>query len=129
MALAVHPRFGEEVSVVALYGRSGVWAETLDGTLRLFPLTWTSLHPRPGPLEVDGQTVRLSPEALRALSAWVGVRVDVEGLDPTDREDQKRGDDVGDELRARAEVATVVGQAGSPGLRRRARLSRERGKQ
>lgn len=126
MTLAVHPLFGEEVSVVAMYGRHGVWAETSDGKLRLLPVAWTSLHPRREPLEMGGRSVRLSPEALGELSAWVSARLDVKRLDAVDPEDQKPCDD-GDGPRARADVAAVVGQAGPPGAPRRARPSRERG--
>ena len=56
------------------YGRDAVWVETSDGKLRLLPLAWTTLRPRPEPLAVEGRAVRLAPEALRELTAWVAAR-------------------------------------------------------
>ena len=105
--------------MLGAYGRSAVWAETSDGKLRLLPLAWTSLYPRPEPLTLDGRAVRLEPEALRALSAWVSARLECKKLDSTDREDQKPRDGVGDRAGARAAVAAVVGQARSPDSQRR----------
>ena len=119
MTLAVHPRFGEEISVLAAYGRGAVQVETPDGRLRLLPLAWTDLHPRPDPLTVEGRSVRLAPEALLALSAWVRARVDGKVLDPTDLEDQKSVDGVDKGTRAGTAVVAVVGQARSPGFTRR----------
>ncbi len=62
--------------MVADYGRHAVWAETSDGKLRLLPRVWTTLQPRPEPLAAHGQAVRLAPEALRELAAWVSARTD-----------------------------------------------------
>jgi hypothetical protein len=74
VTLAVHPLFGRELAVHSSYGPEAVWAETRDGKLRLLPLAWTSLRPRGEPLVHKGQAVRLAPEALLELAAWVGAR-------------------------------------------------------
>jgi len=107
--------------VIAAYGRSAVWVEMSDGKLRLLPLAWTSLHPRPDPLAVGENAVRLAPGALRVLSAWVSARIDDQKLDTADPQDQKPRHGTADQARAGATAAAaVVGEAGSPGARRRA---------
>jgi hypothetical protein len=68
VALAVHPRFGEEVAVVSAYGRNGVRVETFDEQLMFLPLAWTTLRPRAEPLVLKGRAVLLGPEALRELA-------------------------------------------------------------
>lgn len=105
--------------MISVYGKIAVWAETVDETLRLLPLAWTSLVPRPAPLALDGGVVRLAPEALRALASWVGARTAGQGLDLDDREAQKPGDCVGKHVRARATAVAVVGQARAPQAQRR----------
>lgn len=70
----VHPRFGEEVAVVSVYGRSCVRVETVDEQLLLLPVAWTTLRPRAEPLAMEGRAVLLAPEALRELAAWVAAR-------------------------------------------------------
>jgi hypothetical protein len=64
--LPVHPLYGERVEVVARYGRHALRVEQPDGHLRLLPVTWTDLVPRPAALAVKGMPVRLAPEALRS---------------------------------------------------------------
>jgi len=119
VTLAVHPLRGEELTVTAAYGRGAVRAETADGTIRLLPLAWTSLQPRPDPLALDGHVVRLAPEALRALASWVHARVDGEKLDLSDREDHKPVDGVSKLAPASPAAAAVVGKARAPEARRR----------
>src|SRR5262249_30261652 len=60
--------------LVAADGRHAVGAGPPDGRLRLLPLAWTSLQPRPAPLALDGRPVRLDPAALREMAAWVVAR-------------------------------------------------------
>jgi hypothetical protein len=90
VALAVHPRFGEEVAVVSVYGRNGVRVETFDEQLMLLPLAWTTLRPRAEPLAVKGRAVLLAPEALRELAAWVAARSFEE-----EAHDDRHGQEVG----------------------------------
>jgi hypothetical protein len=71
-----HPLYGERVEVVARYGRHALRVEQPDGQLRLLPVTWTDRVPRPAALAVQGRPVRLAPEALRELGAWVAARID-----------------------------------------------------
>jgi len=73
--LPVHPLYGEQVEVVERYGRHALRVEQPDGQLRLLPVTWTDLVPRQAALAVKGRPVRLAPEALRELGAWVAARV------------------------------------------------------
>jgi len=54
--------------VIAAYGRGAVWVEMSDGKLRLLPLAWTSLHPRPDPLAV-GEKYTVSVRPLPAEAA------------------------------------------------------------
>src|SRR5262249_49152122 len=107
--------------VVSPYGRHAIWAETSDGKLRLLPLAWTSLQPRPAPLALDGRPVRLDPAALREMAAWVVARRPARRF--RDREEvamrigerEKRGDGSAGPGPAGAEpAAAVVGQAGPP---------------
>jgi hypothetical protein len=74
VTLAVHPWFGEELSVVSVYGRQAVCAETAEGQLRLLPVAWTTLRPRAAPLVVGRRPVRLAPEGLRELALWLAAR-------------------------------------------------------
>jgi hypothetical protein len=73
--LPVHPLYGQQVEVVERYGRHALRVEQPDGQLRLLPVAWTDLVPRPAALAVQGRPVRLAPEALRALGAWVAARI------------------------------------------------------
>jgi len=73
--LPVHPLYGEQVEVVERYGRHALRVEQPDGQVRLVPAAWTDLVPRPAALAVQGRPVRLAPEALRELGAWVAARV------------------------------------------------------
>ena len=73
--LPVHPLYGERVEVLARYGRHALRVEQPDGQLRLLPVAWTDLVPRPVALTLKGPPVRLAPDALRELGAWVAVRV------------------------------------------------------
>jgi hypothetical protein len=72
--LPVHPLYGERVEILARYGRHAVRVEQPDGQLRVLPVAWTDLVPQPAALAVQGRPVRLSPEALRELGAWVAAR-------------------------------------------------------
>jgi hypothetical protein len=155
VTLAVHPRFGEDLAIVGAYGRSAVWVETFDGgDLRMLPLSWTSRHPRPEPLASQGRAVRLAPEALRELAAWVAARAsdaetaigrkvghfdkcvrnrhpDGSGSDGPAGElasSGTGGDDLTESGRCSSggrATAAVVGQAGSPGAQ--CRKQRKRG--
>ena len=60
---------------MARYGRHALRVEQADGHLRLLPVAWTDLVPRPAALAVQGRPVRWAPEALRALGAWVAARI------------------------------------------------------
>jgi hypothetical protein len=51
--LPVHPLYGERVEVIARYGRHALRVEQPDG-LRLLPVAWTDLVPRPAALAVRG---------------------------------------------------------------------------
>lgn len=73
--LPVHPLYGEQVEVIERYGRHGLRVEQPDGQLRLLPVAWTDRAPRPAALVVQGQPVRLAPEALHELAAWVAARI------------------------------------------------------
>jgi hypothetical protein len=52
--LAVHPLYGERVEILARYGRDGLRVEQPDGQLRVLPVAWTDLVPRPAALAVRG---------------------------------------------------------------------------
>jgi hypothetical protein len=124
VTLAVHPLCGEELVVTAAYGRSAVRAETADGRIRLLPLAWTSLQPRPDPLAVEDRVVRLAPDALRSLASWIRARVDNQKLGLADREDHKRDDGVGKLAPRSAAAAAMVGEARAPEARRRGERKR-----
>ena len=118
MTLAVHPLFGQELAVRSSYGPDAVWVETTDGKLRLLPLAWTSLVPRRESLEIDGQVVRLAPEALLDLAAWVAARAERATPAISKKIAAKicTGDNSGDGKRPRrGATAAVVGKARSPG--------------
>jgi hypothetical protein len=119
VTLAIHPLCGEELTVIAAYGRSAVQAETAEGKLRLLSLAWTSLQPRPNPLAFEGHVVRLAPDALHALASWVAARSGCQKLDLADREDQKPDNVVGKHVAAGAAAAAMVGQARPPAALRR----------
>ena len=110
--------------MVSEYGRHSVRAETGDGVLIQLPLAWTTLIPRPDPLELQGQAVRLAPEALYELAKWVAARVS--GTQPSDGRKLAvgtgRSDNKGNAGRTPSgarSTAAVVGQARSPSARRR----------
>jgi hypothetical protein len=71
--LPVHPLCGARFEVVARYGRA-LRVEQPDGRLRLLPVAWTDLIPRPAAHVVKGRPVRLAPEVLRELRAGVAAR-------------------------------------------------------
>jgi len=122
--LPVHPLYGERVEVVARYGRHALRVEQPDGQLRLLPVAWTDLVPRPAALALRGRRVRLAPDALRELGAWVATRIS--GRGSPEKLDSIAGD--ARELTLDAaptdgaavpyhagEDAPLVGQAGAPG--------------
>jgi hypothetical protein len=98
-----------------------VRTELPDGRPCYLPLAWTDWRPRPEPLAWQGRPVRLAPEALLPLAAWIrGRKLDRaqrEKLDHADREDQKHDHVVGDQAGGRTAPTTVVGKVGasSPG--------------
>jgi hypothetical protein len=67
--LPVHPLYGERVEIIARYGRHALRVEQPDGQLRLLPIAWTDLAPRPAALTVQGRSVRLAPGAVPAAPA------------------------------------------------------------
>ena len=126
--LPVHPLCGERVEIVARYGRHALRVEQPDGQLRLLPIAWTDLAPRPAALTVQGRPVRLAPGALRELAAWVvarlGRREASEKLDAGEADARKlKGDAAptdGAAVPHRAgEDPPLVGQAGPPRAGRR----------
>jgi hypothetical protein len=145
--LAVHPRYGEELTIVSAHGRNGVWAETSDGQLRVLPIAWTTLQPRASALVLGERQVRLAPDALRQLAHWVATRACGLGVDGevgqfdkymmnpapdgcgsegrTIEGIERRREDVavGDGERCSSGSAAVVGEAGSPSVHQRARRS------
>jgi hypothetical protein len=70
-----NPLHGERVEIVARYGRHALRVEQPDGQLRLLPVAWTDLVPRPAALAVKGRPVLLAPDALRELGAWIAARI------------------------------------------------------
>jgi hypothetical protein len=106
------------------YGRSAVRAEAPDGRIRLLPLAWTNLQPRPDPLVLEGRVVRLAPDALRSLASWVCARVHDQKLDLADREDHKRADGVVKPAPRSPAAAAMVGKARAPEARRRGQQKR-----
>ena len=149
MALAVHPRFGEEIAVVWRQGRHTVLVEMSDGRVRKLPVAWTTLHVRAEALSFKGQPVRLAPERLRELVAWVAARrpAETETCHAEQRVENPdldgrvgdgavgraaQGGDVGvaDSERfvpAGGVAGAVVGEAGSPEGDQRAGAERARG--
>lgn len=131
VTLAVHPLFGQELAVRSAHGPDGVRVETADGKLRLLPLAWTSLRPRGEPLAHEGQLVRLAPEALLELAAWVKAR----GTrpEPSARDGEKFAPEIdpGDKTadgkgfaRGSVSATSVVGQARSHKTGRRGKQQR-----
>jgi hypothetical protein len=114
-----------------------VRAELPDGRPCYLPLSWTDWRPRPAPLAWHDRPVRLTPEALLSLAAWVRGRVVTpkldaaphQKLDIADREDQKREYGVGDQARRRAASTAVVGKAGASSAGRAHQQKQRRGKQ
>jgi hypothetical protein len=74
ITLPIHPRVGEEVVVRRSHGVGIVLIETQDGGHLMVPLEWTDLKPAALLVAVSGRTVRLAPEALRELAAWIRDR-------------------------------------------------------
>ena len=126
--LPVHPFCGERVEVVARYGRHALRVEQPDGQLRLLPIAWTDLAPRPAALAVNGRPVRLAPGALRELAAWVVARISSrassEKLDAVEADARKLKGDAAPphgaaEHHHDGEGPPLVGQAGPPRAGRR----------
>ncbi len=126
--LPVHPLYGERVEVLARYGRHAPRVEQPDGQLRLLPVAWTDLVPRPAALAAKGRLVRLAPDAVRELGAWVAARISRRGS--PEKLDSVGGD--AQELKLDAaptdaaavhhhdgETPTLVEQAGPPRAGRR----------
>jgi len=129
--------YGEEVEVVARHGRHALKVEQPDGQVRLLPVAWTDLVPRPAALTVNGRPVRLAPTALRELSAWVAVRIkhgpSLEKLDSprTDERELELDAAPTDGAAVRdhdGETLTLVEQAGPPRADRR-NVQQKRGHQ
>jgi hypothetical protein len=134
--LPVHPLYGERVEVVARYGRHALRVEQPDGQLRLLPIAWTDLVPRPAPLTVKGRPVRLAPDAMRDLDAWVAARMSSRGapekLDAVDGDARKLKRDAAPTAGAAVhhhdgEGPPLVEQAGPPRAGRRD-VRRQRGR-
>ncbi len=124
MVLEVHPLYGQELAVVSGRGTDAVCVEMEDGKLRRLPIAWTSLRPRRDSLEYKGKPVRLAPEALLELAAWVSARPS--GLGPRDgqkvaqgKRTCENGADVKSPPRGAGSAAAMVGEARSPGAGRR----------
>jgi hypothetical protein len=81
----VHPYFGQTVRVVHRYGAGAIRAETADGKVLLLRSDWTELGESAPPLTVDGQAVRLGPQALRELVRWVDKIVEADPSQGGDR--------------------------------------------
>jgi hypothetical protein len=136
ITLGVHPWYGRDVAVLASFG-DRVRAELPDGRPCYLPLAWTNWRPRPEPLAWHDRPVRLAPEALLALAAWIRGRVPAQKLDIAEgkkldlvkREDQKREHGVGDQARGRAASAAVVGKVGASSSGRARHRKQRRGKQ
>jgi hypothetical protein len=111
---------GQELAVRSSYGPDIVQAETGEGELRLLPLAWTSLRPRRAPLDHLGQAVRLDPEALLELAAWVEARKGRSAsagsgkLAPEIGAGENRIQDVQGTRRGADSADALVGQAHSP---------------
>jgi hypothetical protein len=134
--LPVHPLYGKRVEVVARYGRHALRVEQPDGQLRLLPIAWTDLVPRPAALTVKGRPVRLAPDAMRDLGAWVAARMSSHGapkkLDAVDGDARKLKRDAAPTAGAAVhhhdgEGPTLVEQAGPPRAGRRD-VRRKRGR-
>jgi hypothetical protein len=126
--LPVHPLCGERVDIIARYGRHALRVEQPDGQLRLLPIAWTDLAPRPAALTVQGRPVRLAPGVLRELATWVGARMSrsesSEKLDAVEADARKlKGDAAPTDGAAgphrAGEGPPLVGQAGPPRAGRR----------
>jgi hypothetical protein len=126
--LPIHPLCGARLEVVARYGRHALRVEQPDGRLRLLPLVWTDRVPRPAALVVEGRPVRLAPEALRELGAWVAARITHHGspekLDAVAGDTRKLEVDAAPPAGAAVrhhdgETLTLVEQAGPPRAGRR----------
>ncbi len=126
--LPVHPLYGQQVEVVERYGRHALRVEQPNGQLRLLPVAWTDLVPRPAALAVQGRPVRLAPEALRELGAWVAARLrsprSPEKLDAGAGDARKLKHDAAPpdgaaERHHDGENSSLVEQAGSPSASRR----------
>jgi hypothetical protein len=136
ITLGIHPWYDRDVAVLASFG-DRVRVELPDGRPCYLPLVWTDWRPRGEPLARHGQPVRLAPEALVSLAAWIRGRADARKLDPTERqkldpadqEDQKRKHGVGDQARGRAAPAAVVGKAGASRTGHTHHPKQRRGKQ
>jgi hypothetical protein len=74
ITLAIHPRFGEEVTVQWTYGARAVRVETDQNRRFIMPTVWTDLKPRPSWGEHAGIVVHLDPWALHELAGWIEVR-------------------------------------------------------
>jgi len=128
ITLEVHPWFGREALVLGSRGDDAVWAELPDGRTCHLPIAWTDHRPRPAPLGLSGQPVRLDPTGALQLARWIAARRDRRKLDSPDPEDQKARDGVAGARRA-ASPAAVVGKAGAARAGRSGRRQHRRGKQ
>jgi hypothetical protein len=60
--------------VLGARGHDCVWAELPDGRTCHLALAWTDRCPRAAPLRTGVGPVRLAPDGLNALAAWVAAR-------------------------------------------------------
>jgi hypothetical protein len=59
--LPVHPLYLKRVEVVGRYGRHALRVEQPDGHLRLPPVAWTDLVPRPAALALRARRITRAP--------------------------------------------------------------------
>jgi hypothetical protein len=76
ITLAIHPRHGQQVTVVQTHGHGALRVETQEGEHIIVAAAWTDWRPRARLPEVDGRMVLLMPEATKELAAYVAARRD-----------------------------------------------------
>lgn len=137
ITLAVHPRCGETIWILSSHGADEVCVELLDSDVRIMPVAWTSLYPRPTKLSINGRDVRLAPDSAVPIACWIDMRTECSlhcggspgatRVDDISVEDHAFGEDGFNKDRTRtprnsatraqgpdAGTASVVGKAGAP---------------